>query len=277
MLCLAVLTAALLSPLPAIAQVYIGAYVGPVFPHDSEVTITDEFRLAVFTEAQNEGSNISTISIPISDFEFTTRPLVGGRIGLWLSDLNLPFLGLEAEVYGGSANIDDQTVAMRFIQTVDGVPSDNTAVFNITEIDLNMVTVGLNVLARWPKGRIQPYGGAGVGLVYAQVDNFRMPSRVTVISGGSTQELTGSEFASQFNVLGDDVENLFVRSSDFVAGLQLMGGVRAFILENVALFAEYKYLTTELEFRDFEMDYDASHIFGGFEFYFGPGLEKKKQ
>jgi hypothetical protein len=100
---------------------------------------------------------------------------------------------------------------------------------------------------------------------------------VTVVSGTGTRVIPGSQFQAEFSVSGDDVENLFVRSSDFVPGLQLIGGLRAFIMENVALFAEYKYVMAEFEFRDLEVDYEASHIFGGIEYHFGPGAEKKGQ
>lgn len=275
-LLLAITAVALLSPLPAFSQIYVGAYGGPVFPEDAGVTITDRFRLAVFTEVEDEGSVLSDINIPITDFDFDTRVMAGGRVGYWLEDFNLPFLGVQAEVFGGSPNIKDQTVTMGFDQTIDGVSTSDRAVFDIKEVDLNIVTVGLNLMARWPQGPIQPYGGVGLGLVYAHIDEVGVPSQVTIISSdGTRQTLTGGEFVSQFNVGGDDAQNLFVRDNDFVPALLLTGGVRAFVLENVALFAEYKFMTTEFEFRDLEMDYDASHIFGGIEFYFGPGSKKK--
>jgi opacity protein-like surface antigen len=196
---------------------------------------------------------------------------------VWLEGLNLPFLGLEAEVYGGSPNIEPHTVTMDFSRSLNGVPTPATVTFDIREVDLNVVTVGLNLLARLPKGPIQPYGGAGLALIYGQMDNVRSPSSVTVVSGTGTRVITGPQFQTEFRVSGDDVENLFVRSSDFVPGLQLMGGLRAFIMENVALFAEYKYVMAEFEFRDLEVDYEASHIFGGMEYHFGPGAEKKRQ
>jgi hypothetical protein len=41
---------------------------------------------------------------------------------------------------------------------------------------------------------------------------------VTVVSGTGTRVITGTEFLTEFSVSGDDVENLFVRSSDFVPG-----------------------------------------------------------
>lgn len=272
-----VMSAFLLSPTQVGAQVYLGAFTGPAFPQDAEVTATGQFNGAVFNEAADKGGVISQLEIPFSDFELDSRLLVGGKAGYWLSDFNLPFLGIEAEVYGGSPNISDQKVTMGIVQTLNGTPSADTAVFTIPDVDLNMVTVGLNLLVRLPVWRVQPYGGAGLGLVYAQVDEVKRPEMITVTaSDGTIRVLTGSEFFSEFNLTGDDVENLFVRDSDFVPALQLIGGVKGFLTENVALFAEYKYVTAEFEFRDFEMDYEASNVFGGIEYHFGPGFKKKE-
>lgn len=272
-----VIAASFLSPAPVSAQVYLGAFTGPTFPQDAEITASDKFRGAVINEAADEGDVLSQIEILISDFEADTRLLVGGKAGYWMSDFNMPFLGVQAEVYGGSPNISDQKVTMGIRQTLNGTPSADTAVFTIPDVDLNMVTVGLNLLVRLPVWRVQPYGGAGLGLIYAQVDEVKRPEMITVTaSDGTKRVLSGSEFFGEFNLTGDDVENLFVRESDFVPALQLIGGVQGFITENVALFAEYKYVTAEFEFRDFEMDYEASNVFGGIEYYFGPGFKKKQ-
>jgi len=50
-----------------------------------------------------------------------------------------------------------------------------------------------------------------------------------------------------------------------------MGGLRGFVTDNIALFAEYKWVLAELEFADFEIDYSASNVYGGVEWHFGTG------
>jgi opacity protein-like surface antigen len=103
--------------------------------------------------------------------------------------------------------------------------------------DLDMLALGINGLFRYPYGPIQPYGGVGLGVVYGEVE-------------------------------GDD---------DTAVAFQAMGGVRGFIKDNVALFAEYKWVSVyldELEFKGIELDYSASNVFGGIEFHFGPSVHK---
>ncbi len=74
---------------------------------------------------------------------------------------------------------------------------------------------------------------------------------------------------SSFTLDSGDV--FFKEDKQTEPALQLIGGVRGFLSDNVALFAEYKYVKTELEFQSMQIDYDASNIYGGIEFYFGPG------
>ncbi len=103
--------------------------------------------------------------------------------------------------------------------------------------DLIVLSGGINGLVRYPYGPIQPYAGVGVGVVYADLDK--------------------------------------PNDEDVVASLQLVGGVRGFVTDNLALFAEYKWVLTEFEFDEsgakLEVDYNASNIYGGIEWHFGTG------
>lgn len=113
-----------------------------------------------------------------------------------------------------------------------------TAGLNIAiDDDLNVLSGGINGLVRYPYGPIQPYAGVGVGVVYADLDK--------------------------------------PNDEDVVASLQLVGGVRGFVSDNLALFAEYKWVLTEFEFNEagesLEVDYTASNIYGGVEWHFGNG------
>lgn len=51
--------------------------------------------------------------------------------------------------------------------------------------------------------------------------------------------------------------------------------MRGFLADNIALYAEYKFVTTELEFQAIEIDANTSGVYGGIEFYFGPGVLKQ--
>ena len=218
---LAILLGALLMvPTQSFAQIYVGAYGGAVFPHD----------------ADTEVDAVSGIPFPVlalSDIEFDTGVMFGARVGYWLEAIGLPYFGVEGEFYWGIPEISGQDV------TLVGVT------IPIQEADFNVGTIGINLLARYPYGPIQPYLGGGLAILFADVDDIKL------------------------SVPPGDV---FLRGdNDTAVGLQLMGGLRGFVTDNVALFAEYKFVISELEFQDFELDYRASHVYGGIEWHFGTG------
>lgn len=106
--------------------------------------------------------------------------------------------------------------------------------------DLDMLTIGFSALFRYPYGPIQPYGGVGLGVVYGEIES----------------------------------------DGDTAFALQPKGGVRGFIKDNVALFVEYKWVKVyfdDLEIKDIVLDYGASHVVGGIEFHFGPGVHQKPE
>lgn len=231
------LAAVLLVPTPSFAQMYVGVYSGAVIPHDAET-----------------GGAGLLEGISASDTEFDVGVMMGGRVGYWLEALDAPFLGLEVEVYGGLPKISDQTITLGGV-VVGDVP--------IQESDFDMITVAFNALLRYPSGPIQPYVGAGLGIVNATADNIKISEPLLVTIPGFVPVVfpTGSVLISG----GDDT----------APALQVIGGVRGFIADNVALFAEYKWVTAALEFEEFDLDYNASHVYGGIEFYFGPGVHKE--
>lgn len=256
------LSALMLLPSQCWAQFYAGVYVGAAIPHEGEVDPTQRFNQEFIDEAAEEGVTVTNLSVSVSDVEFDAGAMVGGRVGYWLEALDLPFLGVEAEVYGAFPKVSDQNITLGTSLTANGTSGVVNVTTPIEETDLTIVTVGFNLLARYPFGPIQPYGGAGVGIVRAEVDDIKLPSVSTITVDGTT-----------FSIEGGDV--LFNTDDDTVPALQLIGGVRGFIADNVALFAEYKFVTTEFELKDIEVDYDASHVYGGIEFYFGPGVAKQ--
>lgn len=220
------LGAVLMVPTQSFAQIYVGAYGGAVFPLDADTEVD-----AIL------GVDIPSISS--SDIEFDTGVMFGARVGYWLEALGLPMFGVEGEFYWGIPEISGQDVTLAGILPVP-----------IQEADFNVGTIGINLLARYPYYPIQPYGGVGLAILFADIDDIKLST----------------------TVLGAPAGTVFLRGDDDTAvGLQLMGGLRGFVTDNIALFAEYKWVLAELEFADFEIDYSASNVYGGVEWHFGTG------
>jgi len=107
--------------------------------------------------------------------------------------------------------------------------------------DIDVYTGVTNLLVRYPYWPIQPYVGFGMGIV--TVD--------------------------------------FAGDNETALAIQLVGGVRGFITDNIALFTEYKWVLSRLEFKgaggeELEFDYSASHVYGGIEYHFGSGVKKRE-
>ncbi len=76
------------------------------------------------------------------------------------------------------------------------------------DANFQVITWGFNALLRYPGERFQPYLGAGVGLFFAEIDT----------------DLPGPPL-----------------TENWVPGLNLLGGVRGFVTNSIAVFVEYKY------------------------------------
>jgi opacity protein-like surface antigen len=108
---------------------------------------------------------------------------------------------------------------------------------------LRVITWGLNALIRYPGKRFQPYLGAGVGLFFAEIDT----------------DLPGPSL-----------------SDDWVPGVNVLAGVRGFVTDSMALFAEYKFNYAKLNLEStifdftqgFEGNYSTNIIAGGLSFHF---------
>lgn len=255
------LAAALLIPSPCSAQYYIGVYTGATIPGDADLALAERFSSDLSTQAGEDGVTLTGVTAFSSGAEFDAGALVGGRIGYWLEQLNNPFVGLEAEIYGSFPTISDQSLTMELSGVANGTSGTTTTSIPIKEAELNLLTVGFNALLRYPYGRIQPYGGAGVGIATAFLESVNVREATTITLGGSSFTL-------------DAGDNLFRDDQDTAVALHLIGGVRGFLSDNVALFGEYKYVRADFEFESLELDYEANQVYGGIEFYFGPGIKK---
>ena len=140
------------------------------------------------------------------------------------------WLGLEGEVYYSNPTIKRQTVTGNV-----AILGNSGGQFTIPKTDLHIITFAFNALVRYPGEIFQPYGGAGVGL------------NVGYLRSGNVSSDAG-----------------------FAPSLNLLGGLRAFVTEKVAVFAEYKYSRGTFEFyaNNFKADYRTNMIVGGLTFHF---------
>ena len=175
--------------------------------------------------------------------DLSNRSFSGDLLPLPLMDI-----GIENSVVGGGrlGFYLDQFSFLGF--ETEGFFTEPEIENNFNE-KLRIITWAFNVLLRYPGKRFQPYFGAGLGLFFAEV--------VTDVPGPSP-------------------------SDDWVPGLNLLGGIRGFVTDSIALFAEYKFnyvklnLKTEVfNFQDLSTftfgtkgTYSTNMIVGGLSFHF---------
>ena len=126
-----VLALVVLAPAVASAQWFIDAYLGPAITSSSKLTFT------VFNEEQKQ--NLGGRSSP----EF------GVRVGRWLDDLQLPWLGFAFDVSYFRPAVDVQTVPVSV---------------------LLMARYGFLKDEDFPFGRLLPYVGVGPGLFFSNAN-----------------------------------------------------------------------------------------------------------
>lgn len=246
------------APPRSFAQQYVGVYAGGALPSDGETSPRERFFSDLSSSASRDGVTLSGLGASLSDTEIDPGFVIGGRVGYWLEILNAPWLGVEAELYGAFPKVSGQNITMNLSGSANGAAGAASATVPAEEADLTVLNVGFNLLARYPYSQIQPYAGVGIGIFNGYLDSVNVASPTAVALGGSSFTL-------------DQGEVFFKDDKDTQPALQLLGGGRWFINDKVALFAEYKYVKTELEFQSVQLDYDASQVYGGLEFFFGPG------
>jgi len=165
------------------------------------------------------------ISLTVRDVQFDDAALIGGRGGYWLEAL--PFLGFGlsiSHVFGPT--VGSQTRG--FTACASGVCASGS--LDQREIDLNVTTVGFDVMARlpllksqpFPKGQLQPYLTGGPALFAARAEDHGNVSP----SGQS--------------------------DSDTSIGVKVGAGLTWLFSHNVGVFAEYRFthFKPEFEFTD---------------------------
>jgi opacity protein-like surface antigen len=175
--------------------------------------------------------------INLGNLALQSNFLYGVKAGYFLpSPQKADWLGVEVEAFTATPNVKQQTVN----GTIQGTAFSST----VPGASLRVTTFVLNVIARYPHERFQPYIGAGIGMFWARASD----------SGGS--------------------------SSDVTAGFNGLGGLRVFLTKSVALFGEYKYNRASFQFNRLGSvivpglstavngNYEAQIIVGGLSLHF---------
>ncbi len=112
---------------------------------------------------------------------------------------------------------------------------------DVPGIHMRVTNVGINLVARYPGVTFQPYLGIGTGALIARIGD-------SATTKGDT---------------------------DVASVLNLLGGIRAFVTPYVAVFTEYKYSQSTLDFTGafppdggFSGNYHAQHVVFGVSYHF---------
>jgi opacity protein-like surface antigen len=167
----------------------------------------------------------------------------GAKAGGFFSD-QLNWLGAEAELFNTTPNIKQEGAAagshMRV--TTLAVNLIARAQFACTKrIDHEeKVTERVTIQYEQEFCRLQPYAGVGLGINWVDISN--------------------STFSAHAN---------------FVAGLNVLGGLRYYFTERIAMFTEYKYNRATFDFvgssaplTGFQGIYSINHIVGGISYHY---------
>ena len=183
--------------------------------------------------------------VNLGDRDLADAGVYGGKVGHFFGD-RMDWLGVEMEAFNTTPHVEQQGL----------VPGSH---FRVTTLAFNLIgrlklgcemkterteprsrREGIRYETQYEREfcRLQPYGGVGLGVFFANLSN----------NGNSV-------------------------SDNAVPGLNALAGVRYYFTERIALFAEYKYNWAALELTNgpiggFKGDYQANHVVGGLSFHF---------
>ncbi len=175
-----------------------------------------------------------------SDFDPENSVAVGVAVGYWLD--NFPYIGIEGSIQLWFPDIDEQQVKRE---------NDDESGFNfLFKSEVDAFSFGLVGLARFPIGNLVPYGGGGMTFTHLDLKHTQ-------------------------------VNGLTVRSDDdLFPTLTFKGGLTWYLLPNVGLFVEYKFINKHFDTiigRDgndpraldsIDVNMDVHFIEGGIEWRF---------
>lgn len=187
-----------------------------------------------FTNVEGLGSAFGGAGFKSTDLDLANSVLLGAKVGYFFPRLN--WLGIEGEYFHTNPHIKQQSATIT-------APNGATGTLEKQGAHVSMSTGAINVIARYPGKRFQPYVGVGLGMFGASVSSNQVQT----------------------------LNNQPLSASDFSFGLNALAGVRYFLTKRVALFGEYKYNRASFQFEgnaQFKADYSASNIVGGISLHF---------
>lgn len=245
------------------AEWYLAGYGGLSAPDSLKNVKMDQLGLRRDTELFSGGLTVPpfgtfTQSLQTSDLSLKHSPLFGGKAGYFFKDEGLDWLGVELEAFTSRPTIKAQTVNtvhdVTFLPfTPDANPPPPAPLPNCTlgsscqiqrripgtlqvsESSMRLITVALNVVARYPGTVFQPYVGVGVGAFYFT----------------SSGEISGRQM---------------------VPGLNAMLGMKVLATEEWGVFIEGKYNRATITNFDpnfgLSGEYSAWNILAGLAYHF---------
>jgi len=195
----------LIVPLPAKAEWYVGMYGGlsnfgnfdnVELPTLSSVLLLQRDPSLNFLNPNNTPGFQSSHRVDASDIKLEDSLMFGARAGHFFDNLGFPWLGVEVEAYTTRPNVKSQTI--RANQTVTrfdptGQPlgpglggaadiSPQTFSFSnpqvLSDNELRVTTLAVNIIARYPGKTFQPYIGTGIGGFWFRGKNQFEGSRI---------------------------------------------------------------------------------------------------
>lgn len=241
------------------AEGYVAAYAGGAFTRDGTAEGSGRFD-SVFAGGLPPGLGPFSISLTSNLQDHAPHDdafLFGGKAGYFFERTwfgGNP--GLEIEVYHYDTGFEEATYDIYRAVREGGSPAASRPLkigSTTVPIDLEVTTVAFNAIYRWPlfeskklpRGRVQIYGGSGIGI-------FVETMKTETILLGTPARL---------------------KDRDATAGLQLLGGLKIFVTEHIALFGEYKYIATgDVHFMD-SAPSDIAALPGDETFHFEHALQ----
>ena len=216
---------ALAVPAVAAGEPYGALFAGAAFTENSD--LQEQLNLGALSAADGT----------IKDLRVGTAAVYGGKLGYFFEPRVLDGnFGLELEAYHFKSDVDAQTA--RFSGTIGGAPFNGD--LSVVSSNIEVTAVALNALYRYPlgmneafpRGRFQPYVGAGLGAFIGRLSTTTTPLDV----------------------------NKDIHDTDTRLGGQFLGGIRVLVTRNIGLFAEYKFVKTQT----FEFNFTVpGTVFGG--------------
>ncbi|HZD12542.1 MAG TPA: outer membrane beta-barrel protein, partial [Candidatus Binatus sp.] len=149
----------------------------------------------------------SSSGVTLSNLKLAQSAILGAKLGFFRSPKS--WLGVETEFFYTNPHMKQQNITFT-----------PPALRNFAEAHIRMATWAVNLIARYPGERFQPYAGVGPGIFWARISGAHT---------GTTPPDIGT-------------------ASHTSAGLNALAGLRFALTERLALFGEYKYQQAAFNF-----------------------------